>query len=84
VTARHDFGHATRAMFTVKGSFPCEVALRPDYDALAVTAELTNVRKAGKHSCRIGAADLEHAADELCRYILGADDDFARRLAPRR
>jgi serine/threonine protein kinase len=83
-TARHDFGHATRAIFTVKGSFPCEVALRPDYDALAVTAELTNVRKAGKHSCRIEPADLEHAADELCRYIIGADDDFARRLAPRR
>jgi serine/threonine protein kinase len=83
-TARHDFGHVTRAIFTVKGPFPCEVALRADYDALAVTAELTNVRQAGKYGCRIEPADLEHAADELCRYIIGADDDFARRLAPRR
>jgi hypothetical protein len=83
-TARHDFGHVTRAIFTVKGPFPCEVVLRADYDALAVNAELTNVRRAGKHACRIAPADLEHAADELCRYIIGADDDFARRLAPRR
>ena len=26
----------------------------------------------------------QHAADELCRYILGADDDFTRRLPAKR
>jgi hypothetical protein len=83
-TARHDFGHATRAIFTLKGPFPCEVVLRGDYDALDVAVELSNVRRHGKVACRIPAAELEEATDELCRYILGADDDFARRLPPAR
>jgi hypothetical protein len=83
-TARHDFGHATRAIFTVKGPFPCEVLLRPDYDAIEVMVELSNVRRQGKVVCRLAPGDLEHAADELCRYILGADDDFTRRLPAKR
>jgi len=83
-TARHDFGHVTRAIFTVKGPFPCEAALRADYDKNEVAIELTNVRRMGKVACRVPAAALEEAVDDLGRYILGADDDFARRLsAPR-
>ena len=83
-TARHDFGHVTRAIFTVKGPFPCEVVLRGDYDTLEVAIGLSNVRRAGKSACRVASAALEEAVDELCRYILGADDDFERRLPPRR
>ena len=83
VTARHDFGHVTRAIFTVKGPFPCEVLLKADYDKNEVAIELTGVRRIGKTACRVPAAELEDAVDDLGRYILGADDDFERRMARR-
>jgi hypothetical protein len=83
-TARHDFGHVTRAIFTVRGPFPCEAVLRADYDKNEVALELSSVRRMGKAVCRVPAAEIEQAADDLGRYILGADDDFERRLPPRR
>jgi serine/threonine-protein kinase len=83
-TARHDFGHVTRAIFTVKGPFPCEVVLKADYDKNDVAVELAGVRRAGKSACRIPVAELEQAVDDLGRYILGADDEFERRLPARR
>jgi hypothetical protein len=82
-TARHDFGHVTRAIFTVKGPFPCEVMLKADYDRNEVAVELTGVRRIGKTAYRVPATELEDAVDDLGRYILGADDDFERRLAKR-
>jgi serine/threonine-protein kinase len=82
-TARHDFGHVTRAIFTVKGPFPCEAMLKADYDRNEVAIELTGVRRIGKTACRVPAAEVEDAVDELGRYILGADDDFERRLSKR-
>jgi hypothetical protein len=30
----------------------------------------------------VAAAEFGDLADELARYILGADDDFGKRLAP--
>jgi hypothetical protein len=82
-TARHDFGHVTRAIFTVRGPFPCEVLLKADYDKNEVAIELSGVRRIGKTACRVPAADLDDAVDDLGRYILGADDDFERRLPKR-
>jgi hypothetical protein len=78
IEARTDFGEARRAAFTVKGRLLCEIEMQADYEALAVTVELTNVRRPGRRQLRIGAAKFKDVGDELARYILGTDNDFER------
>src|SRR6266480_933237 len=80
VDARSDFGEATRATFSVRSGLLCEVEIRADYEALAVTIDVTNVRRIGKVRGRIPAAAVTAMADELARYALGVDSDFAKRL----
>jgi len=81
VDARSDFGEATRATFTVRSGLLCEVEIRADYEALAVTIDVTNVRRIGKVRGRIPATVVTEMADELARYALGVDADFAKRLS---
>jgi serine/threonine-protein kinase len=76
--ARNDFGQVVRATFTVTASLPCEAILRGDYDSGQVIVELTNVRRPGRHACRIETKVLEEVADDFARYVIGADDGFAR------
>src|SRR5438034_762056 len=80
VDARSDFGEATRATFSVRSGLLCEVEIRADYEALAVTIDVTNVRRIGKVRGRIPAAAVSEMADELARYALGVDSEFAKRL----
>ena len=81
VVAANEFGEATRAAFTVSGGLPCELELRADYDAFAIAVELKNVRRAGTVRYRVAAAELNGLPDDFGRYVLGADDDFEKRMA---
>ena len=81
IEARTDFGEARRAAFTVKGKLLCEIEMQADYDALAVTVELVNVRRPGRRKFRIGLAKFKDIGDELARYVLGTDNDFERLAA---
>ena len=81
IEARTDFGEARRAAFTVKGKLLCEIEMQADYDALAVTVELVNVRRPGRRKFRIGVAKFKEIGDELARYVLGTDNDFERLAA---
>jgi len=76
--AKNDFGQLSRATFSVSGSLPCEAIIRADYDNNKVIAELTNVRRPGRMSCRFDAKTLDEVTDDFARYVLGADDDFAK------
>jgi hypothetical protein len=78
VEAKNDFGKVSRAEFTVTGSLPCEIVLRPDYDAQLVQVELTNVRRLGRVQYRLSTAVFNDVVDDLARYMLGVDDDFER------
>src|SRR5205085_2854901 len=78
--ARNDFGKVTKALFTVTASLPCEILLRGDYEAPSVVIELLNVRRLGRMEGRIGVEQLEHATDDLARYLLGLDDEFEKLL----
>jgi len=78
VEAKNDFGKVSRAEFTVTGSLPCEIVLRPDYDAQLVHVELTNVRRLGRVQYRLATAVFNDVVDDLARYLLGVDDDFER------
>jgi hypothetical protein len=80
VEARTDFGEPRRATFTVNGKLPCEVDVQADYDGLAVTINIVNVRRPGKRSFQLAAERFKDVGDELARYILGVDEDFARRV----
>ena len=76
--AKNDFGQVTRASFKVEGSLPCEAIIRGDYDTGNVIVELTNVRRAGRLPCRMDPKTLDESVDDFARYVLGADDDFAK------
>jgi hypothetical protein len=78
---RNDFGVPTRAQITVTGALPCEVTLRADYEALDVRVELSAVRRIGVWRGELDAAALDAAVDDLVRYVLGADDDFEKRVS---
>jgi serine/threonine protein kinase len=80
IESRTDFGEPRRATFTVKGKLPCEVDLQADYDGLTVTIDLVNVRRPGKRTFRLAAERFKDVGDELARYILGVDEEFARRI----
>jgi len=64
----------------VRSGLLCEVEIRADYEALAVTIDVTNVRRIGKVRGRLPATVVAEMADELARYALGVDADFAKRL----
>jgi len=81
-TAKNDFGQVMKALFTITAGPACEVVIRADYDNFTVGIDLSNVRQVGRRQCRVATAEFGDMADELARYILGADDDFERRLAP--
>ncbi len=42
--------------------------------------ELLDARRAGKVLARVGAEELNDVADDLVRFVLGADDDFEQVL----
>jgi len=79
---KNDFGQVLQAEFIIRGGPACEVVIQADYEAGAVQFDLVNVSRLGKQQCRVPAAEFGDLADELARYILGADDDFAKRFAP--
>jgi hypothetical protein len=81
VEARNDFGQPRRATFVVAGKLLCEIEINGDYEALALTAELVNVRRIGRRQCRVPAAQAHELADELARYLVGVDDEFEKRFA---
>ncbi|OFZ98017.1 MAG: hypothetical protein A2Z64_12810 [Betaproteobacteria bacterium RIFCSPLOWO2_02_67_12] len=80
IAATNDFGHTTRALITVSGGLLCELHLEADYDALAVTLELKNLRRAGNFKCALKIEELEQLPDDIGRYVLGADDEFEKRV----
>lgn len=80
VEQKNDFGQPLRGVLTVKGKLPCEVEMRADYAAMVVIVDTLNLRRPGKGQCRIPAAVMKDMADELARYMLGADEDFGKRL----
>ena len=80
VVATNEFGEATRAAFTVSGGLLCELELRADYDVFAIAVELKNVRRPGTVRCRVAAGELAGLPDDFGRYVLGADDDFEKRM----
>jgi len=80
---RNDAGRVNKAQFLVSGSLPCEILIRGDYQAPSVVIELQNVRRPGKQECRLAVEQLEHATDDLARYVLGVDDDFEKLVRKR-
>ena len=56
--------------------------INADYNLLGVEYELDNVRKPGRRKCTVNSVDFGELADELARYMIGADDDFEKRFAP--
>lgn len=80
VEQKNDFGQARRATFVLNGKLGADIDISADYAALAVTIELTNVRKYGKRRARVPADKFRDVGDDLARYILGVDDDFERFL----
>jgi hypothetical protein len=80
VEQKNDFGQARRATVTVRGLIGCTINIRGDYDAFTVGVELHNVCRLGRREARLAARQLASAADDLARYILGADDDFEKLL----
>lgn len=75
---KDDFGKVTRALFTVNASLPCEAIVRGDYEEQKVLVEVTNVRRPGRMQCRMDPKVWDDVADDFARYVLGADDDFAK------
>ena len=80
--SKNDFGQVLKAVFVITGGPNCEVMVRADYETYNVVVDLHNVRQLGRRQARITLADFGDLADELARYILGADDEFEKRLAP--
>jgi len=80
--AKNDFGQVTKAVFTIKGGPKCEITINADYNAFTVELDLDNVRKPGRRKCTLAAGEFGDLADELARYMIGADDDFEKRFAP--
>jgi len=81
VEARNDFGQPRRATFIVTGKLLCEVEMNPDYESLAVTLELVNVRRIGRRQCRVPADKVKELADDLARYLVGVDEELEKTLA---
>jgi hypothetical protein len=72
-------GDAERPVqFVVTGPLPCEVNLRADFEQASATVELVNVRRFGRVTVRLPTDTFKGAIDDLARYVLGVDEDFAR------
>jgi hypothetical protein len=80
VEQKNDFGQARRASFVLNGKITCQLEILADYNNLAVSIELINVRKYGTRRHRVPADKFKDVGDDLARYILGVDDDFERFL----
>jgi hypothetical protein len=76
---KRGFRKPPRAELTVTASLPCEVMVRADYDAHAMSIELTNVRRLGRVHYRLASAAFSGVMDDVARYMLGVDDDLERR-----
>ncbi len=66
------------AEFTLKGGPVCEIRIQADYDAFTVGLDMINVRQIGRRGCRIPTTEFAGLADDLARYLLGADDEFEK------
>jgi hypothetical protein len=72
-------GEAERPVqFVVTGPLPSEVNLRADFEQGTATVELVNVRRFGRVTVRLPGDTLRESIDDLARYVLGVDEDFAR------
>lgn len=84
VPKANDFGKVDRGAFTLSGPFPCGAILRGDYDNAAILIGLENVRRYGNRQGRLALAEFtDQVLDEFGTYVLGADDAFEKRLAPK-
>jgi len=81
VEQKNDFGQARRARVSAWGSINCIINLRADYSSFTAGVELINACRFGRREARLGVAQLKTAADDLARYILGADSDFEKVMA---
>jgi hypothetical protein len=82
VEQKNDFGQARRAKVSAGGSIGCIINLRADYSSFTVGVELINACRFGRREARLAVAQLKTTADDLARYILGADNDFEKVLSP--
>jgi hypothetical protein len=80
VEQKNDFGQARRAKVSVAGMIACAVNIRADYENFSAAVELVNVSRFGRREARLDIGQLKTAADDLARYILGADSDFEKTL----
>jgi len=79
VARKDDFGQPIRATFVISEPIPCEMYLRADYDASAISIEMLNVGRLGPGRCRLTPEQLtDGLVDEIGRYMLGAKNEFAR------
>src|SRR5437588_780226 len=74
-------GQARRARVSAWGSIGCIINLRADYNSFTVGVELINAGRFGRREARLGVAQLKTTADDLARYVLGADSDFEKVMA---
>ncbi|HEX7054240.1 MAG TPA: serine/threonine-protein kinase [Burkholderiales bacterium] len=81
VEARNDFGQPRRATFVVSGKLLCEVEIEADYESMALSLELVNVRRIGRRQCRIPADKAGGLADDLARYLMGVDEELEKSFA---
>jgi hypothetical protein len=83
VEQKNDFGQARRAKVSASagGSIGCIINLRADYSSFTVGVELINAGRFGRREARLAVAQLKTTADDLARYILGADSDFEKVMA---
>jgi len=80
-TKRNDFGQVTHATLTLSGLIPCEVMLRADLEAMRIAIVLVNVRKIGRVRLSLAPEALtDELVDQLGRYALGLDSEFAKHL----
>jgi hypothetical protein len=80
VEQKNDFGQARRASFALNGKIASQLEILADYNNLAVSMDLANVRKYGTRRHRVPADKFKDVGDDLARYILGVDDEFERFL----
>jgi hypothetical protein len=81
VEQKNDFGQARRARVSAWGSIGCIINLRADYNSFTVGVELINAGRFGRREARLAVAQLKTTADDLARYVLGADSDFEKVIA---
>jgi len=78
-TRKNDFGQPIRGTLILAGTIPCELFLRSDYDAPAVSIEMLNVGRLGSGRCRITPDQLtDDLVDGIGCYMLGSKSEFAK------